>query len=398
MVNARDFHGEFTLTALQPGFTNGWIETLLKWFFYVIVLFALVAFTKSLFVLILVLLAFLFMVDWGLRRQRNYISSFNSTLRAVSRSDAPLIPAANAFSKSGPLRHKCREFSKRLGSGEPPLEAAVAARLPLEISTALTLESEDTENDAARQREAPNHGENAIRQSSLSVSCQFFYLSIVSFVSVCAMLFFATFIQPTLETMYKEFSIDSLTAASAAPSVWGPLVLLAVSFSLIILPLFVFSGWVNVLIPKRWFPLLPNHARPDAIALLGIAAGMDAGVSLQHVCRLGKMISRGKQHACFTRALQSTESGARDSAAIAAGGWLNAKEAAWLDGAPPQRMSALMRSISLQNLRTAYANLNWLMAFLFPAVLLGIAAIIAPWAYSLFYGLNLLSFETMKPF
>jgi len=346
---------------------------------------------------VLAVMAFLFIVDIVLRRHRNYISSFNSSLQAVSRSGAPITTAAKAFAQTGPLRGRCQDFSERLLAGAPPLEAAVAARLPLDISTALTLEAEGEQSDAAHQRQEPKKNENAIRQSSLSVSCQFFYLAIVSFSTVLAMTFFAAFIQPNMETMLKEFSVEPSAIGPAVANEWGPLVLLALCFSLITLPLLVFSGFVNALLPKRWVPLLPFNARPNADALLGIAAGMDTGVSLQEVFRLGKMISLGRQRVCFARALQSMESGAKESAAIVAGGWLNAKEAAWLDGTPPQRMSALMRSMSLQNLRTAYANLNWLMAFLYPAVLLGIAAIIGPWAYSLFYGLNLLLFETIKP-
>ena len=73
--------------------------------------------------------------------------------------------------------------------------------------------------------------------------------------------------------------------------------------------------------------------------------------------------------------------------AIKNAGWISVNEAAWLEGTPPQRMTQLMRTISRQNLQTADANVNWLVALLFPAVVLLIAAIIAPIAYAFFANL-----------
>ena len=360
---------------------------LIKGTICIVAIVALVVFWQSMIFFFLAIFATVFCLDFGIRQRRNYVSSLNSALRIVSQTGVPMGTAAQAFSKSGPLRRQCEDYTKRLASGEDPLDAAVASHLPLEISTAISMQMPGNAIKAPPYRQQ-NHRDTATRRTqTLSISCQFFYLIFVSLFSVAALAFFSTFILPQLHSIYSEFGRSSLVKVSPLPTGLVIKVLSVLSLILIFLPLLLSYGLGLRFLPKHWIPLLPCQAKPNADALTAIAEGVDAGWPLQKIVLLGQKISRGQQKQSFTKAVESIESGESSTNAIKNAGWISVNEAAWLDGTPPQRMTQLMRTISRQNLQTADANVNWLVALLFPAVVLLIAAIIAPIAYAFFANL-----------
>jgi len=357
---------------------------------YTVALVALVVFWPSMILFFLAIFATVFYLDIRTRQRRNYVSSLNSALRIVSQTGVPMGTAAQAFSKSGPLRRQCEDYTKRLASGEDPLDAAVASQLPLEISTAISMQMPGNGIKAPPYRQQTHRDTTARRTQTLSISCQFFYLTFVCLFSVAALAFFSQFIIPQLHSIYAEFGRASLVKVSPLPNGLVLTVLSLLSLFLIFLPIFLSYGLGLRFLPKHWIPLLPYQAKPNADALTAIAEGVDAGWPLQKIVFLGQKISRGQQKLSFTKAVESIESGENSTNAIKNAGWISVNEAAWLDGTPPQRMTQLMRTISRQNLQTADANVNWLVALLFPTVVLLIAAIIAPIAYAFFSNLYIL--------
>lgn len=345
---------------------------------------------KSIFGLLFSVIVILFYCENRARRRRNYVKSFNSAVRTTVQISGPLGRIAKAFANSGPLREQCANFEHRLAAGEETLDAAVASKLPLEIETAMALAFPDDQQQAIPQRRSVIRSA-AQSQSNLSTACQLYYLIFITMAIFICTLFYDSFIAPMLQSIANDFARNHGERLIAGNAQAIRIIASAIGLGVISTYLALILDLAPRLASFSWMPLLPRAAERRAATLEGIATAIDIGCPIETFCQLGQKVSPGSQHKPFSLALNSIENGNSNASAIAKAGWIDESERAWIEGAPPQRAADIFRTIAQQSTRRADSNLSWLMAILFPLMLLILAATIAPFATAFFsdiYGLT----------
>ncbi len=370
-----------------------WIVVLL-----VVAIAALALLPSLLGSLMLALLVFA-LIDLAARRYRSGVRTLNSSLRAVSDQEGAIERVAIAFSRSGSLSGPCYEYARRLIAGEDAVEAAISSGVPLQLSTAISLYSaaEPGRKELAHHAEVGSSPSYMARElamtesASMPVYGQFVYLMATALLTCLVMAFMGTFIMPTMEVMFEEFGMTMPLQGvfKAAPAVW---VLVLLGFLMVIcVPALNRLRWLGLRLP-RWIPLTPKMAERRADMLVGLADGIDAGWPLGRTMALGHAISQsGMERRGLESAMRLVQQGIDPIEAICRIGWLDSKEAAWLSKASPQRAAQLLRDFAAQSVRDARENARWIMAILFPAVVIILGAIVLLYAVAFFGALTTLT-------
>ncbi len=366
----------------------------------------------SLFGLVMTTLLVFAIMDFASRRHLNATRAFNSTVRAVCRHDGAITKVALAFSKSGPLAGPCYEYARRLMMGQDPIEAAARSRVPLQLATAVALQTpigtaDETETaslakttglSAAMERfERSQAGGDASIHSMESgwmpAYGQFLYLMVTATVTCLVLSFMGLFVVPTIETMFDEFGIE-LTHGdrlSAGPAYW---ILFLLSFVVLIIVPVMSRGHLFGFRLPTWFPITPRLAQHKSEVLTGLADAIEHGWPMGRALAVGHLISvRRHERRSLQYAMELIEQGRTPSDAIHRAGWIDSREAAWLEDASPQRTAELLRTFADQTVRDSDANLRWLMSFLFPLIVLLLAAVVLSYSFGFFTSL----FELVIP-
>lgn len=341
----------------------------------------------SLFGLVMVTLLVFFILDFATRRKRNSAKAFNSTLRSVCRHDGAITKVAVAFSRSGPLRGPCYEFARRLMMGQDPLEAAARARVPLTLETAVALSSPAAaliERTTSRRSDEDRFSDSTDDESLMSGYGQLMYLVMTAAITCVVFSFMGLFVVPTLEQMFDEFGMDlrNRRMLSPQPAYW--ILFLLCFIVLIAIPLMSRGTLFGFRFP-RWFPATPRLAQQKSDVLCGLADAIDHGWPMGRALAVGHMISIRKQERQLLQyAMELIEQGQSPAQAIRQAGWIDAHDAAWLDGASPQRTAELLRTIADQSIRDSHSRMRWLMSLLFPGLVILIAAAVLTYAFGFF--------------
>ncbi|QDT04050.1 hypothetical protein K227x_24360 [Rubripirellula lacrimiformis] len=374
----------------------------------------------SLFGLVLVTLLVFGVMDFASRRHLNATRAFNSTVRAVCHHDGAISKVAVAFSRSGPLAGPCYEYARRLMMGQDPIEAAARSRVPLQLGTAVAMQSpippkpnpsklggiESGESDLDRKPiglpesalvasidriersdDIYNMSANSIDSGWMPVYGQFLYLVVTASITCLVLSFMALFIVPTLEVMFEEFGMDMKDRwlMSARPAYW---ILFFLSFVVLIIVPIMSRGTILGWRLPMWFPITPRLAQHKSEVLNGLADAIDAGWPMGRALAVGHLISvRRYERRSLQRAMELIEQGRTPADSIHQTGWIGSSEAAWLEGASPVRTAQLLRNMAGQTVRDAHANLRWLMSIVFPALVLMLAAAVLMYGYGFFSSL-----------
>lgn len=364
---------------------------------FVVVAIAILALLPSLLGSLLFALLIFALFDLASRRYRSVVRTLNSSLRAVSEQQGAIEKVARAFAKSGPLRNRCYEYARRLIAGEDAIGAALASGVPLQLSTAVSLSTATTSAASTEQRKVayndpppsdppptdPLRELAMMETTSMPAYGQFLYLGVTAMVTCLVMAFMATFIVPTMEQMFEEFglSIPFPWVFEAWPAVWV-LVLLG-AIAILLVPVLNRARKLGFRLPS-WIPLTPKMAEKRAEVLFGLADGLDAGWPLGRTMALGHRIAQtGWERRALERAMREVQQGIDPIESIHRIGWLDSTEAAWLEGAKPERAAELLRVFASQSVRDAHENVRWIMAWLFPIVviLLGVTVLLFAFAF-----------------
>lgn len=341
----------------------------------------------SLFGLVMVTLLVFFVLDFAARRKRNSIKALNSTLRAVCRHDGAITKVAVAFSRSGPLRGPCYEFARRLMMGQDPLEAATRARVPLMLATAVAMQnpaSQAIERGSNRPTDQDRFYEPDDNEGFLSSYGQLVYLVLTAMITCVVFSFMGLFIVPTLELMFEEFGITNQNRRHLSPQPAYWILSLLCFIVLVLIPLMSCGTLLGFRFP-RWFPVTPRLAQHKSDVLCGLADAIDHGWPMGRALAVGHMISiRKHERRSLQYAMELIEQGRSPAQAIFGAGWIDAIEAAWLDGASPQRTADLLRTIADQSIRDSRAKIRWLMSLMFPTLVVLIAAAVLTYAFGFF--------------
>ena len=121
------------------------MSSLRNWLFVfvplVVLILALLIVLPSLLSLLLSLIKVLACIETIVQRRRMVVRDINSALHAVCHKEGGIEKVAVAFSRAGPLRGASYEYARRLIAGENPVDAAAASRIPLQLGTAVAMES-----------------------------------------------------------------------------------------------------------------------------------------------------------------------------------------------------------------------------------------------------------------
>lgn len=357
-----------------------------KWTGLVLLFIVLLAFMPSLLGALMGILLIYALIDYSSRRYRNSVKTFNSALRSVCHQDGAVGKVALAFSRSGPLSGPCYEYTRRLMMGEDPIEAAVVARVPLQMRTAIAMQTPANGSHETDRRIEEEASEMSLADSSMMPAYgQFIYLTVATLVTCFVLTFLSIFIVPTLESLFEEFFSQELPNQwmfSLSPAVWM-LVLLSVVI-LFVIPMLNRGHFFGFRLP-RWIPVMPRLAERKGEILCGLADGIDAGWPLGKALATGHEVSqRTYERRIFEHVMRRIQYGTDPIDAIQQVGWIDRYEAAWLSGASPERTAQLLREIAAQNVRDARANLRWTMVLLFPLLLLLLGLAVAAYAFGFF--------------
>jgi type II secretory pathway component PulF len=161
--------------------------------------------------------------------------------------------------------------------------------------------------------------------------------------------------------------------------------LFLISFLVLIVVPVMSRGTIFGIRFPRWFPMTPRLAQHKSDVLCGLADAIDHGWPMGRALAVGHMISiRKQERRSLQHAMELIEQGQSPAEAIRNAGWIDATEAAWMDGASPQRTAELLRTIADQTIRDSHAKMRWLMSLLFPLLVILIAAAVLTYAYGFF--------------
>lgn len=322
--------------------------------------------------------------DWMSRRRRVVARDFNSALRAVCRKEGSIGKLAVAFSRQGPLSGPCYEYARRMMMGEHPVDAAAESGIPLQLSTAIVLES--PEIDIQRGQLTDDAIENSLGRDTgaMPVYAQLVYLTVTACTTCLVLTFVGLMIMPTVEKMFEEFglAIRYRSFLSSVPAYC--------TFGLVAMIAFVAAPILNRghLLGMRlsWIPMLPSVAERQAETLRGLADAIDIGWPMGRALALAHTIAlRRDERRRLELAMRTIEQGLPANEALQRAGWIDEKESSWLADTPPARTAELLRSIADQTLLDARANLSWLMSIVFPVIVLLLGAVVLAYAFG-FYG------------
>ena len=335
--------------------------------------------------------------DFRRRRWQHATRTFNEMICSIQRYDGRIENVVAAFSRSGPLRNQCRQYLYRLRAGEDPVHAAETSGVPLSFSTAIALrtvrkpKSETTHTARDSRDRWVQHSDELSDGDSNEIPAygQFIYLIAVGLMVYLCLTFLATFITPTLEKMLDEFgmSLDGLGILLTNFASGWVLIGLVILCGMIVPALS--RGRIFGLRLPQWIPMLPHRANRKAEVLNGFADAIESGMPLDQATRVGHSISRwtsqrDEMHQAFVR----LEFGNSIAAVMRQAKWLTATEAKWIEGASPERMSELLRSIADQNVRNANANSRWLLGIFFPVVIVLLGVLVLAYGIGLFASLS----------
>ncbi|TWU47247.1 hypothetical protein Poly51_50460 [Rubripirellula tenax] len=370
-----------------------------------LILFTLLCFVfvlPSLFGLVMMTLLVFAVMDFAARRHLNATRAFNSTLRAVCRHDGAITKVAVAFSKSGPLAGPCYEYARRLMMGQDPIEAAARSRVPLQLATAVALQTPPSEQstDAITPGSQNNRSSASIKRYEsvdgglenenlgdsgwMPAYGQFLYLVVTASVTCAVFSFMAIFVVPTLESMFDEFGMKMVQRDRMAVQP-AYMVLFLLSFIvLVVVPVMSRGSLFGIRLPT-WFPITPRLAQHKSEVLTGLADAIDHGWPMGRALAVGHLISvRRYERRSLQRAMELIEQGRTPADAIYQTGWIDSDEAAWLEDASPVRTAELLRTFADQTVRDSNANLRWLMGLLFPSLVLLLSAAVLRYAFGFF--------------
>jgi type II secretory pathway component PulF len=169
---------------------------------------------------------------------------------------------------------------------------------------------------------------------------------------------------------------------STAPAIW---ILFFLTFIAVVAVPLLNRGHLFGLRLPRWVPTMPRLAERKADVLHGLADGVEAGWPIGRALAVGHSIAtRSLERRSLDYAMRLIEQGLDPVEAIRRSGWIEPEEASWLSGTSPKRMAELLRSIARQDVRDARANLRWLMAMLFPLLVVLLGLCVMAYAFGFF--------------
>lgn len=314
-------------------------------------------------------------VDYSSRRYRNHVRTFNSAVRSVCQHEGAIGKVALAFSRTGPLSGTCYEYTRRLMMGEGPIDAAVHARVPLQLQTAIAIETPTHAYDTERDQDVAETELENVDSTMMPVYGQFVYLIGATIVTVLVLSFLSVFIVPTMEQMFEEFGMDFVFewAFSTAPVVSMLLFLAVVTMGVI--P--ILNGMVGMRLP-RLIPMLPRRAERKSEFLRGLADGFELGWPVGRTLAIAHAVARHPmdRHS-LERIMRRVQDGMDPIESIRRGGWLDRREAAWIDQSNGPRSAQILRTIADQNVRDGTANLRWIMAIFYPVLIVMLGMTVA---------------------
>ncbi len=361
------------------------------WTFALIFLFfGFLLLLPSLFGALMAILLVFAVIDYSSRRYRNAVQTFNASLRAVCHHEGAISKVAVAFSKSGPLSGPCYEYARRLMMGENPVDAAAMARVPLQLGTAVALQSPTPiEPDPLVEQTREFRKLDVADPNMMPAYGQFLYLTVTALVTCNVLIFMGMFVAPTLEVMHEEFfetELPNRWMMRAGPAFW---ILSLLAFVIIIVVPLLNRGHLFGLRLPRWIPMLPRPGQQKADTLNGLADAIDAGWPMGRALAVAHTIStRSLERRSLEHSMILIERGEDPAVALNHAGLIDADESSWLTGATPKRTAELLRSIADQTQRDAHSNLRWLMAIFFPFLVLLIGITVAAYAYGFFGALT----------
>ena len=354
-----------------------------KWLMVVVAMIALVIallfVLPSLISLLLGLILIVASIETAMQRRRIIVRDMNSALRAVCHKEGAIEKVAVAFSRGGPLSGPSYEYARRLMSGENPVDAAVASHVPLQLGTAVAMES-PSQNVAVAAAETGLLDRDT---ASMPVYAQLIYLVGTATVACLVLSFVALAVVPMFEVMMEEFGLDMTHGwlMNQTPSFFV-VVFLAVTV-LIVVPILYKGSLFGARL--SWIPTLPAVALRRAEMLRGIADAVDSGWPIGRALAVGHTIAlRRGQRQRLEVAMQMIEQGLPSHTALMRGGWITTQQERWFVDASPRRTADLMRTIADQSVRDAATNLQWLMSIFFPAVVIMIGIVTLAYAFGFF--------------
>lgn len=274
--------------------------------------------------------------------------------------------------------------------GESPIDAAVMSGVPLQLQTAIALQTPDRTETESGAADEYQYGEASdlvmVDTMMMPAYGQFLYLTMTALVTCGVLGFVGVFILPTMEVMLEEFFGESelpfgyLFSTAPAAAILFLLAFIAVIF----VPLLNRGHIVGIRLPA-WVPAMPRFAERKAEVLNGLADGIDAGWPIGRSLAVGHSIStQGLERRSLDRAMRLIEQGVDPMESIRCAGWIESDEVAWLQESSPARTAQLLRTIADQGIRDARSNLRWMMAIFFPVLVILLGCSVLAYAFGFF--------------
>lgn len=343
----------------------------------------------SLFGLLYCALFLAVVLDVRSRRREHAARTLNSAIRSISSHEGAIAKVAKAFARRGPLAGNCYEFARRLMAGQTPVDAATQSRLPLELSTAIAMERGGGKTPAENSKSSSQtlaQDEMASAGAGLPSYAKLIYLSITCMATWTVLTFILLMIAPTFEKLFEEFGIDygrfqnALDVAKIALPILAFVLLLIVIFGA-----FRSRGHLFGIRLPRWTMLTPRVAHRRAETLRGLADAIDCNWPVNRTLRLAATISTNfADQQEITNAVSSIENGTDSATSLFRSGMIDDHQYAWLANSTPQRASQLLRDASDELVRDSIANERWIMAIVFPVLILALGATILSFSYGVF--------------
>ncbi|MFK8114864.1 MAG: hypothetical protein AB8B91_21865 [Rubripirellula sp.] len=347
----------------------------------VLIVFGLVL--PSLVSCLLAILLLFAIADLSARRYRNSVRTFNSAVRAVCQHEGAIAKVALAFSRSGSLSGPCYEYARRLMTGEDPVEAAGRARVPLQLQTAVALQSPRSESAKIKT----HHSDFDLWSSEgvMPAYGQFVYLTVTAMMTCVMLGFMRVFILPTFEAMFEEFFSNRMPYRPLFSLIPAVSILCLIAFVIVFLLPLLNRGHLFGLRLPRWVPSLPRQAERRSETLHGLADAIEAGWSMTRALEVARTVAiDNTQRAFLEQAIRKIHRGVDPVYAVHEAGWIDKEDVVWLKDATPERKVGLLRTIADQDVRDARANLRWMMAVFFPCLIVLMGAAVMAFTYGVF--------------
>ncbi|KAA1258711.1 hypothetical protein LF1_12340 [Rubripirellula obstinata] len=368
-----------------------------------IILIALIGLTfivllPSILGIVLTMLLIFGVSDFIVRRRHSTVDSFNSVLKTVVDHGGDLTSVAVAYSRSGPISAQAYEFARRLMMGQEPLEAAARSRIPLQLSTAVAMQTKadgagtNAGNHSASNSENPNSVKQFVAKrldnpmdlrsirfagtNAATIHGRLMYLFITASITLAVLSFMTVFIKPPMKKMFKEFGLGTDNfwwQLSLAPAVMVYLLIIGLIFCFILLSR---SSFLGVGLPS-WLPTMPRLAMRKSELLHGLADAVDVGWPIGRALSVAHTISIDSvQRQRLQQAMEWIEQGRSPAEAIRWAGWIDSKDVGWIEDAPSGRLGTLLRAAGDRRVRDSVFNLGWIINLVFPVLILILAGVV----------------------